>query len=181
MMEGNHRGGTHPGVPGERAEIGDPLERLRREHALQLELCCALEHIADGLPDSVDRRLIGEVVIVLSQGMSRHFRFEEMVLFPLLRSRARGEAALVAALDQLEDEHDRDGDMCAELIDQLEILRTAGRVGNPDMLGYMLRGFFEGQRRHIEWENAIVLPAAGRLLDEADLAALNLQMSAALP
>ena len=33
------------------------------------------------------------------------------------------------------------------------------------MVGYMLRGFFEAYRRHIEWENRVVLPLASNKLD----------------
>jgi hypothetical protein len=41
------------------------------------------------------------------------------------------------------------------------------------MLGYMLRGFFEQQRRHIEWENRVLLPLARRTLTKADLVELQ--------
>ena len=34
----------------------------------------------------------------------------------------------------------------------------------------MLRGFFEHQRRHIEWENRVLLPLARQTLTRADLA-----------
>lgn len=151
----------------------DPIDRLYREHALQLALCDALESIADGLPDRIDTRLVREVTTILAHGMIPHFRIEEDVIFPLLLKRAHGDSALSAALEQLKSEHDRDADLSDELSEELDSIARKGRVRNAEMLGYMLRGYFEGQRRHIEWENAIVLPAARRVLTREDLAAIT--------
>jgi hemerythrin-like domain-containing protein len=158
---------SSPGF-GEKATADDPLDIIAREHALQLELSKSLEFIADGLPAQVDRRLVREVTAILSRGLSAHFEMEERLLFPLLRQRANDDAALVAALDQLAMEHARDDDISAELVDELTVLAEQGRARNAEMLGYMLRGYFESQRRHIEWENAVVLPAARRLLTDQD-------------
>ncbi len=169
-MHGDHRNGSGPeeasrsGLPS-----GNPLDRLAAEHTLQLELCSLLEFIADGLPDRIDRRLVREVTTVLAHGLTAHFKFEEDVLFPLLRQRASADAALIAALDQLESEHGRDADLGEELAEELNAFCLKGQARNVEMLGYMLRGYFEGQRRHIEWENTIVLPAARRLLTFEDL------------
>ena len=147
----------------------DPIERIAAEHAVQLELCDALEFIADGLPDRIDRRLIREVTGVLTHGVLGHFRFEENVLFPLLRERAGGDPSLVCALEQLEKEHGRDEDISHELAEELRLVEEQGRARNAEMLGYMLRGYFEGQRRHIEWENALILPLARKVLSKDDL------------
>lgn len=148
------------------------LQRLAREHHMQLELCDALEHIADSLPGRIDFKLLRAVIGVLDNGMAGHFAFEENVLFPLLRRSASSDASLIAALNQLENEHVRDSDLCHELAEELKALAAHGEARNANMLAYMLRGFFEGQRRHIEWENSIVLPAARRHLTAQDLAAM---------
>jgi hypothetical protein len=44
------------------------------------------------------------------------------------------------------------------------------------MLGYMLRGFFERYRRHVHWENTLIMPLARLRLSDIDLASLNAQM-----
>ena len=156
-----------------RSISADPVDRIVAEHTWQLELCDALEYIADGLPDSIDRRLVHEVVAILGYGLEAHFRAEEQLLFPLLRQRGGGEPSLVAALDQLEMEHVRDEDVSSELLEELTFVAEQGRARNADMLGYMLRGLFEGQRRHIAWENTVVVPAARRLLQQDDLQSLS--------
>jgi hypothetical protein len=45
------------------------------------------------------------------------------------------------------------------------------------MLGYMLRGFFERYRRHVHWENTLVMPLARLRLTADDLTTLQAQMS----
>lgn len=151
----------------------DPLGILREEHALQNELCDLLEAIADGLPHVFDAALAHVSISILETGMPSHMRLEEEALFPLLRRRLPEKHALHSALDCLEHEHDRDGAALVEIVDALRSAITDGRVANPDMLGYMLRGFFEGQRRHIAWEEAVVLPAATDILDQNDLRELQ--------
>ena len=151
----------------------DPIAILREEHALQNELCDLLEAIADGLPHQFDRSLADVSVSILETGMPSHMRLEEEALFPLLRRRISATHALHSALECLEHEHDRDGAALVEIIDALRSAITDGRVSNPDMLGYMLRGFFDGQRRHIAWEEAVVLPVAREVLTPDDLRELQ--------
>jgi hemerythrin-like domain-containing protein len=173
MREQNGTSAPSGGKVEKRTAAVGPIERIAAEHALQLELCDALEYIADGLPDSIDRRLVREVIAILGHGLDAHFRAEEQLLFPLLRRRGNGDLSLIAALDQLEMEHVRDEDISSELMEELAYLAEHGRARNAEMLGYMLRGFFEGQRRHIAWENAVVVPAARRLLLPEDLQNLS--------
>ena len=65
------------------------------------------------------------------------------------------------------------GSFALELADELQLLVDTGMVRNAEMLGYMLRGFFEHQRRHIEWEKGVLLPLARQTLTPADLAELQ--------
>jgi hemerythrin-like domain-containing protein len=74
---------------------------------------------------------------------------------------------------QLEHEHGSDESFAYEIADELEHIAEAKAPENAEMLGYMLRGFFISQRRHIRWENATVIPLARRTLTEADLAELR--------
>lgn len=153
-----------------------PLAKLGYEHALQLELCDALEHIADGLPDCVDRRLAHSAATVLDNGLALYVRFEDEQLFPRLRS--RGGHALDGALVQLEGEHVRDQALALEIAEQLDTLCAQGACRNPEMLGYMLRGFFDGRRRHIAWENTVVISIAPSLLRPIDMTELQAWMTA---
>ena len=154
----------------------NPLDMIAHAHAVQVQMCDAMERIADGLPDDVDRRLCAQVASCLQFDLPLHHHDEETALFPLLRERAVPEDRLMEILDRLASEHSSDTDFASEIAESLELLGQGGRSGNPDMLGYMLRGFFERYRRHVHWENTLVMPIARIRLTLEDLAALSAQM-----
>jgi hemerythrin-like domain-containing protein len=152
-----------------RAPSACPLQAIAREHRLQACQCDALERIADGLPDEFDRAAVASLLPALRRDLSAHVDDEERGLFPLLRRRAHLEDNLESILVQLAEEHAADLEYAEEVIAQLEEVVRLGRVPNPDMLGYMLRGFFQAQRRHLMWEDAVLLPLARLRLSAADL------------
>ena len=141
------------------AAVPTPSPSSLEDHALQLELCDLLECLADALPD-FDRAIARSAAAILRHGFKPHLQLEEDVLFPLLRRRAPEASPLRAIMRQLEAEHAADESFAHELADELQLLVDTGLVRNAEMLGYMLRGFFEHQRRHIEWENGVLLPLA---------------------
>lgn len=147
----------------------DPIDLIESDHRLQLELCDILELIADCLPSTVEGSVLETAGSTLRDGFRAHMQFEDTVLFPLLKQRGAEHPMLCSALDQLAHEHVTDEDFSQEVADALDGLQQGGRPTNPDMIGYMLRGFFLCQRRHVEWENAVVLPEARSLLTEEDL------------
>ena len=151
----------------------DPIEFLEQAHLRQAALCDALERIADGLPDDIDAELCASVVTELVVDMPRHHRDEEEGLFPLLEARARSDDNVAAHLALLRFEHATDESYAEELNDVLTALSVGQRPENPDMIGYMLRGFFESYRRHLKWENLVLLPLARERLTGADLTTLT--------
>lgn len=151
----------------------DPLTVIEDDHTLQLELCDLLEALADGLPRSVNQEWAAFAIEILSESWPAHVALEEDVLFPLLRARAATDATLTEILSRLEQEHVSDEDFAHEIAEELTVLISEGAARNPDMLGYMLRGFFDSQRRHVAWENMVLLPVARRLLGEADLTSMR--------
>lgn len=148
----------------------DPITVIEEEHALQLELCNVLEFLADSLPNSVDGRLAGLAVTILRNGLQQHINLEEEALFPLLRRRIAKTPHLVAVLDRLTEEHDTDEGLAIEIADALEDVADGRQPQNAELLGDTLRGFFDSQRRHIAWENQVVLPLARQVLTAGDLA-----------
>ena len=146
----------------------NPLDIIAHAHAMQQELCDVLERIADGLPDDVDRRLCARAAASLQYEIPLHHRDEEEALFPQLRLRVEPSDDLGDILDRLAAEHAADTDLGAEIAEWLEQLAEGKRLANPDMVGYMLRAFFESYRRHIHWENTLVMPLARKRLTDED-------------
>ena len=160
-------------VNGERSSFAhNPLDLIAHAHAHQMQMCDAMERIADGLPDEVDRRLCAEVASCLLFDLPLHHHDEETALFPLLRRRSLAEDGLGPILDRLASEHSADTDFASEIAEALDTLGQGSRARNPDMLGYMLRGFFERYRRHVHWENTLVMPLARLRLTADDLKGL---------
>jgi hemerythrin-like domain-containing protein len=153
------------------------LDLIEHEHRVDAQLCDTLEHIADGLPNDVDRRLCAEVVNALRHEVPLHHRDEECGLFPLIERRALASDNIHDILARLALEHVTDEGFAAELIESLETLGSGERVHNPEMVGYMLRSFFESYRRHLHRENAVVLPLARARLTPDDILELEDAMS----
>lgn len=155
----------------------NPLDMIASAHAVQVQMCDAMERIADGLPDEVDRRLCAQVASCLQFDLPLHHHDEEEALFPLLQKRAKPEDGLDQILERLAAEHSSDNDFASEIAEALETLGQGGRPANPEMLGYMLRGFFERYRRHVHWENQLVMPLARLRLTSDDLDQLQARMN----
>lgn len=151
----------------------DPLGIIAEEHALQRELCDLLEALADGLPHNFDKGLAEIAVALLEGSVPSHMQLEETMLFPKLRERITPDDPLHAAMHCLEEEHDRDSALLMEMIDALKTAISDGVSSNANMLGYLLRGYFDSQRRHIAWEDRVVLPAARQALRPDDLAGIQ--------
>jgi hemerythrin-like domain-containing protein len=113
--------------------------------------------------------LCAALAAVLRVDLPIHHRSEEDVLFPLLELRAGADEMLTMVLARLRHEHALDEGYAEELGDLLDTLSREARPANPDMVGYMLRGFFECYRRHVHLEQVVILPLARSRLTDADL------------
>lgn len=152
----------------------DPLARLAADHAEQRHLCDTLEAIADLLPRLPERRACLAALEVLERHLPMHHADEELGLFPLLRARCEPEDRIDAILRELEDEHVDDEALLTEVVLTLRALAAdRGPERDPAVAGYVLRGFFESQRRHIAWEEATIMPLALARLLPCDLATLD--------
>lgn len=149
--------------------FSNPIDVLEHTHHHHSCLCNMLEEIADSLPDDANPRQCGKACETLRQELPLHHRDEEEGLFPLLEMRARREDSVFVHLAQFRLEHVTDESHADELAHELDRLAEGQRPANPNMIGYMLRGFFECYRRHLYWENTLLLPLARRRLRDKDL------------
>jgi hemerythrin-like domain-containing protein len=149
----------HGGNPN-RTEGGDSCAAwLRHSHGEQLALCSELEEIADSLPSSINRQKCIYAAKALGPLVKAAHHYEETVLFPQLRSSENPPEHLAETLERLKFEHFEDQCFAEELTDALLKL-GAGDTVNMEAVGYMLRGFFEGIRRHIAFEREHLLAGA---------------------
>jgi hemerythrin-like domain-containing protein len=151
-------------LPMRETEVSVIVARIRQAHAEQLSLCDELEEIADSLPAGVNRQKCIYAAKALSPLIRGVHQYEETVLFPQLeRPNASALACSDAAIGSLADtlarlkyEHFEDEWYAEELTEALLRLGSGAPV-NDEAVGYMLRGFFEGLRRHIAFEKSHLL------------------------
>jgi len=150
----------------------DPLDFILKEHVAHQKLCDLLEEIADVLPAGVDQKKAQRAANLLKYELPLHHQIEEQALFPLLVKYANCDDNAGEIVTRLNEEHLIDESFAEELIEFLEQLSQGKQLEDANMFGYMLRGFFENYRRHILWENNVVLPLARRRLTADGLAEL---------
>jgi len=158
-----------------RVACGAPhvLEILAEEHALQRELCDLLEAIADGLPHTFDKSRATVAICLLEGSLPAHTRLEEDALFPLLARRLGADHPVTTTLSVLEDDHERESSLLVELAEALNEGISAPKPESGNALGYLLRGAFDAMRRHLDFEDRVVLPAARDSLTAEDHAWLQ--------
>ncbi len=136
--------------------FGNSSAILRRAQGEVLGLCNLLEEIADSLPDHLDRRKCQFAATTLEPLLFDVHNFEENSIFPMARSELKRLGAPSHCIDRLEAEHVEDQGFAGELASALEAAIVDSDF-NADLLGYMLRGFFDSVRRHIAFERDYIL------------------------
>ena len=132
--------------------------QLQRHHSTQLELCDRLEKLADGLPENYDAQECLAISWRIFPIIKAAHQFEEQVLFPKLSPPQNECSEITRSVERLQFEHWEDESFAEELSTALRQLVSHPGSANIEKLSYMLRGFFEGLRRHIAFEAEHILP-----------------------
>lgn len=143
---------------GELPPWGEVAARFRAYLLEKDRFCGRLETVADHLPDGIDPRdclLLAQNIVPL---VRRAHQFEEQTVFPLLLSHIDLTPDVRASLDRLKLEHLGDEEFASDLCLALREFVTNRERSNVETLSWMLRGFFEGLRRHVAFERAHLLP-----------------------
>ena len=135
------------------------LARLYLSHLNALDgLCKDLEAIADGLPGSLNAEtslLIAANIVPIIK--SAH-KFEEDHIYPVMVDAVRHGTKMQGEILRLKSEHWVDEDLGEEICAALREFVTAKNPSKAEALSWMLRGFFESMRRHVAYEQAVILP-----------------------
>ena len=126
-------------------------------HRKQLQLCDRLEAVADGLPNAVDRQECLVLARDIYPSVKAAHEFEEEELFPLVQ-KEYPLATQNDGFERLQFEHWEDEAYAEEISDALTQVGRTGQIGDAEKLSWMLRGFFEGIRRHIAFEAEHLVP-----------------------
>ena len=138
--------------------ISDISNTLKTNLDAQIELCEKLEEFADNLPNDVNVQNCLALARVISPVLHQAHNFEENVLFPELRNRFADNENLMSTLERLRFEHWEDESFADELRECIIEFTKDPQSDCVNSLSYMLRGFFEGVRRHTAFEREHILP-----------------------
>ena len=134
------------------------IDLVAAGHRRQLALCAELEEIADSLPDAADRQRCLHLARALCPLVAEAHELEERVLFGRLGELEHILPEMAASIERLRWEHFEDQCFGEEIRDALHALGRGDACISGEALGYMLRGFFEGMRRHIAFESEVLVP-----------------------
>ena len=149
-------------------------ERVRRSLALLGRL---IEHVAAQGHDAKSRSAAQDVLRYFDLAAPHHHEDEERHVFPRLL--ARGDPALVQAVQRLRDDHRRMGVLWASLRPVLLAWcdESAG-AAVPESFRLDAQAFISLYTDHIPLEEGVVFPAARARLDAAALQAMGDEMRA---
>ena len=155
-----------------------PLDVIRSEHDRQLLVCDRLVELAKDFQLEPVAEEAETLLAYLTEQLSLHDKDEDDDLFRLMKLRCHPDDGFDRILAQLKFEHKLDK-VLAHFI-AIDLKKLTGRRGpEPPMRLFMdLRTFTEAQRRHIAWENSVVLPLARKRLTAEDLETMGRNMAA---
>ena len=143
-------------IPGTVFDIQKP--EVTAHHLSQLKLCDRLEKLADSLPNGYDKQECLSICWALYPTIKAAHEFEEQRLFPCLLAGRHQNEKVFKSIERLRFEHWEDESYAEELSAALRQLVYDPAGANIDKLSYMLRGFFDGMRRHIAFEVEYIIP-----------------------
>jgi hypothetical protein len=153
----------------EPARYEEPLARIAEALRTKRWICDLVETIADSLPEPSSLICL-RAACVLRNDLPRYLADAGRYLLPQLRARHAESNWIGRMLDQVEADHAQLEGSIDEVADLLERI-GAGQARHQERVvaGYALRCFFEGLRRHIGWEQNLILPLANESLTAEDM------------
>jgi len=138
------------------SEISDRgASRFETCLAQQVDLCCALETLADALPSRVDTRAATLLAETLQETLYHCHQMEESLIFPALLA-ARPD--MLSTITRLRAEHVEDQEQACEVKDAIMAFVILQKRKDVEEFGYLLRGLFVALRRHLAFDRDYVLP-----------------------
>lgn len=152
-----------------------PIDYLQAEHHRLLRVCDLLDNILRR-PGEDDSRAGAKIVLdYLRLELPRHIADEEEDLFPRLMTACGADDTVTGMIQVLKEEHAQNAILLESAERALSSLKAKPTLDAPAQSGIV---FAETKRRHIRWENALLLPLARARLGAEDLRDLGRGMAA---
>lgn len=155
----------------------DPVDRIVDEHYRQQALCHVLERVARNPRHSAGSSELGDAWRYLGNDLLTHIADEEDDLLPLLCHRCQVGDAFGEVAAALRDNHAGERSLGDTMLPELQRLIDGRALANPvRFFGNAMR-LSRMIRRHLVWENAVLVPLARRRLKAPDLPYLAEKMA----
>ena len=155
----------------------DPLGLIYSEHYRCRVICNTLDAIADKWPSAPTTEEIESLLLFLETDLPAHVADEEDALFPILKKRCQPSDNCDSVVNLLLDEHRSDMALVGTVVRGLKDVSEGRTPANPDAFLASVRAMTESQRRHLAWENSVLLPLAKKRLKAVDLVDLGRSMA----
>ncbi len=156
----------------------NPLDVIRSEHNRQGLIADRLVKLAD---DQTLEPVLDEaetLLAYLTEDLPHHAEDEESAFLPKLKSRCRPDDGIDGILSEIDQAHAVERFLALHIVMDLKVLASGKELDQPMRLFNNLRAFAEAQRRHLAWENSVVLPLACKRLSLEDLEEIGHNMAA---
>ena len=151
-----------------------PIDYLQADHLRQHRVCDLLESVLRN-PAAKDSRATASMVLdYLKADLPRHLADEEEDLFPRLKASCGRGQDIDGMIEVLREEHAENAILLESVETALASPKARERRDDAALSGVV---FAEAKRRHIRWENALVLPLARARLGAEDLRGLGRGMA----
>ena len=147
----------------------EPIDYLYADHFRQRVVCKFLDELAFDPVAPNAARLASIALAYIEQELPHHIADEEQDLFPRLRDRCTPADNAERILGLLSEEHRRDDDLCAAILEGLRVLAEGQEPSQCAAFVRAAAAFAETQRRHLAWEDDVLLPLARERLTAEDL------------
>ncbi len=156
--------------------LSAPIDFLIAEHYRLRDVLALLDRLVHGKVRRWDETA-GAILAYLRRDLVWHVEDEERDLFPALLRRAKRTDSIEAAFKVLSAEHQGD-ELLADAVEEglaHAIKDKAARFDSTFVSA--ARSFAENQRRHLAWENVLILPLARKRLSATDQRRLAVRMA----
>ncbi|HJS32989.1 MAG TPA: hemerythrin domain-containing protein [Alphaproteobacteria bacterium] len=155
-----------------------PVDFLFADHYRQRVVLNHIEWLA-ATPEAANWVEVARTVLgFLRRDLPNHVADEERDLLAIMRKRCGRADNIETVFEVLSAEHAGDEQMAEDVIAGIESQLSAPNERVDAAFVASARAFAATQRRHLAWENALVLPVARKRLTEGDLRRLGRKMAA---
>lgn len=154
-----------------------PFDVMMSQRMVLLGICAMIDRLPSAGTEML-RRVGPALANYLRHEFPQLSNEEEEGLLPLLKQRMLLGDEMDQAIRQSVEEHRRDVHTAQMLAQECDALGDGLESEEIPAVLAALRAFAEQQRRHVAWEEAIILPLARARLSDRDLAAWSKAMRA---